>query len=140
MSDFFPVDDIRPAGGRSEKFLQENIGFTDFTLGDFLGMKVGGIILNNDLEKGVSGDPMIFQGLKLTILGMGVVFCFLILLLALICLCSKLLAPFTEKELSLAMAKKPARPRKKHSASGDNLKLTAIISAAVAAHRARTRH
>jgi oxaloacetate decarboxylase gamma subunit len=95
--------------------------------------------LNNDLEKGVSGDPMIFQGLKLTILGMGVVFCFLILLLLLICLSSKLLAPFTEKELSLAMAKKSARPGKKSSSSGDNLKLTAIISAAVAAHRARTR-
>jgi oxaloacetate decarboxylase gamma subunit len=82
---------------------------------------------------------MIFQGLKLTILGMGVVFCFLILLLLLICLSSKLLAPFTEKELSLAMAKKSARPGKKSSSSGDNLKLTAIISAAVAAHRARTR-
>jgi oxaloacetate decarboxylase gamma subunit len=95
--------------------------------------------LNNDLEKGVSGDPMIFQGLKLTILGMGVVFCFLILLMLLIYISSKLLAPFTEKELTLAMVKKPARPGKKSSSSGDNLKLTAIISAAVAAHRARTR-
>ncbi|MFO7989964.1 MAG: OadG family transporter subunit [Thermodesulfobacteriota bacterium] len=83
---------------------------------------------------------MIFQGLKLTIMGMGVVFCFLVLLLFLIYLSSKLLAPFTEKEMSLAMAKKPARSGKKPSSSGDNLKLTAIISAAVAAHRARTRH
>lgn len=84
---------------------------------------------------------MIFQGLKLTILGMGVVFCFLVLLLLLICLSSKLLAPFTEKELSLAVAKKPARSGKKPSSSGsgDNLKLTAVISAAVAAHRTRTR-
>lgn len=40
---------------------------------------------------------MIFQGLKLTILGMGVVFCFLILLMLLIHISSKLLAPFTEK-------------------------------------------
>jgi len=83
---------------------------------------------------------MIFQGLKLTILGMGVVFCFLVVLLFLIYLSSKLLAPFTEKEMALAMAKKPARSGKKPSSSGDNLKLTAIISAAVAAHRARTRH
>jgi sodium pump decarboxylase gamma subunit len=95
--------------------------------------------LNNDLEKGVSGDQMIIQGLKLTILGMGVVFCFLVLLLLLILLFSKLLAPFTAKEISLATAKKPVRPRKNPASSGDNLKLTAIISAAVAAHRAQTR-
>ncbi len=82
---------------------------------------------------------MIFQGLKLTILGMGVVFCFLVLLLLLIYLSTKLLAPFTAKEISLATAKKSARPRKKSTSSGDNVKLTAIISAAVAAHRARTR-
>ena len=82
---------------------------------------------------------MIFQGLKLTILGMGVVFCFLALLMLLIYISSKLLAPFTEKELTLAMAKKPARPGKKSSSSGDNLTLTAVISAAVATHRARTR-
>ncbi len=82
---------------------------------------------------------MIFQGLKLTILGMGVVFCFLILLMLLIHISSKLLAPFTEKEQSQAVVKKNARPGKKASSSGDNLKLTAIISAAVAAHRARTR-
>jgi oxaloacetate decarboxylase (Na+ extruding) subunit gamma len=100
---------------------------------------VTGIILNNDLEKGVSGDQMIIQGLKLTILGMGVVFSFLVVLLLLIFLASKLLAPFTEKEISLAAAKKPARPRKKPPSSGDNLKLTAVISAAVAAHRTRTR-
>lgn len=82
---------------------------------------------------------MIIEGLKLTILGMGVVFCFLVLLLLLIILSAKLLAPFTEKEISLATAKKPARPRKKPASSGDNLKQTAIISAAVAAHRAQTR-
>jgi hypothetical protein len=38
MSDFVPADKIRPAGRGSEKFLQKNIGFPDFTLGDFLGM------------------------------------------------------------------------------------------------------
>lgn len=81
---------------------------------------------------------MIIQGLKLTMLGMGVVFCFLVLLMLLIYLLSKLLAPFTEKEISLATAKKPARPGNKPS-SGDKLKLTAIISAAVASHRAQTR-
>jgi oxaloacetate decarboxylase (Na+ extruding) subunit gamma len=100
---------------------------------------VFGIILINDLEKGVSGDRMIIQGLKLTVLGMGVVFCFLVVLLLLIYLSAKLLAPFTEKEIALAAAKKPARPRKKQASSGDNLKLTAIISAAVAAHRVKTR-
>jgi len=81
---------------------------------------------------------MIIQGLKLTVLGMGVVFCFLVLLFALISLSSKLLAPFTKKEISLANIKKPVRARAgKKKGSDDTLKLTAVISAAIATHRTR---
>jgi sodium pump decarboxylase gamma subunit len=101
---------------------------------------VGGIILHQD-RKNVSGDVkyMIIQGLKLTVLGMGVVFCFLVLLFALISLSSKLLAPFTKKEISLANIKKPVRARAgKKKGSDDTLKLTAVISAAIATHRAHT--
>lgn len=89
---------------------------------------------------------MISEGLKLTMLGMGVVFCFLVLLLLLIHVSSKLLAPFTEKELSPSMSEKPGRSVKKPSSSspGGHLKSNTdtsvtVGSAAVGAHRARTR-
>ncbi len=81
---------------------------------------------------------MIIQGLKLTILGMGVVFSFLALLFVLILIFAKLLAPFTKKELSLAGARKPAR-NKPRQAPDEHLKLTAVISAAITAHRARAK-
>jgi len=79
---------------------------------------------------------MIVQGLKLTLLGMGVVFSFLALLLIIIHFSAKLLKSYSEKEaspvtshrLSSAKAGKPP---------DDNRRLTAIISAAIAAHRAR---
>ena len=79
---------------------------------------------------------MIFQGLKLTMLGMVVVFSFLFLLFMIIQLSAKLLKQYTEKEASLAIANRPSGTRNVQS-PGDNLKLTAIISAAIAAHRAR---
>lgn len=102
---------------------------------------LGYVIGWNNIEsrsKNIFGDQlsMIIQGLKLTILGMGVVFSFLVLLFFLILIFAKLLAPFTKKEASLAGARKPAR-NKPRQAPDEHLKLTAIISAAIAAHRAR---
>ncbi|WP_457553303.1 OadG family transporter subunit [Desulfobacula sp.] len=79
---------------------------------------------------------MIFQGLKLTMLGMMVVFSFLFLLLLIIQLSAKLLKRYTEKEASLAIVHRPSAVRKVLSFD-NNLKLTAIISAAIAAHRSR---
>jgi sodium pump decarboxylase gamma subunit len=80
---------------------------------------------------------VIIQGLKLTLLGMIVVFSFLILLLAVIHLSAKLFKPYTLKEAAAITspgppaAGTPPRPE-------DNLRLAAIISAAIFAHRKRT--
>ncbi|MBU3952530.1 MAG: OadG family protein [Proteobacteria bacterium] len=79
---------------------------------------------------------MIVQGLKLTLVGIIVVFLFLILLLILIHLSAKLLKPYTRKEASSLTSHRPSIPRGK-SLFEDNHKLTAIISAAIAAHRKR---
>ncbi|MFO8083391.1 MAG: OadG family protein [Desulfobacterales bacterium] len=79
---------------------------------------------------------MIFEGLKLSLVGMLVVFSFLILLVMIMHLSTALLRSLTEKEEREAMIKQ----RKKSSALRTvigNDKLMAIISAAVAAHRAR---
>jgi sodium pump decarboxylase gamma subunit len=80
---------------------------------------------------------MIFEGLKLALVGMLVVFSFLILLVILIHVSTMLLKSFTEKEKQEAMIK-----RKKKSSGLDpgisKGKLMAIISAAVAAHRNRS--
>ena len=79
---------------------------------------------------------MIVQGLKLTMLGMMVVSSFLVLLLIIIHLSAKLLKPYTQKEASLATSHRPLGIRE-GTPPDDNRKLTAIISAAIAAHRAR---
>lgn len=79
---------------------------------------------------------MIFEGLKLALVGMLVVFSFLILLVILMHISTLLLKPLTEKEKREAMIKS----RKKSSDmvfSIGNGKLIAIISASVAAHQAR---
>jgi sodium pump decarboxylase gamma subunit len=79
---------------------------------------------------------MIFEGLKLALVGMIVVFAFLIFLVLLIYVSTVLLKPLTDKEERESMI----RVRKKLPASDSfmgNGKLVAIISAAVAAHRAR---
>ncbi len=78
---------------------------------------------------------MIVQGLKLTMLGMGVVFSFLVLLLIVIHLSAKLLKPYSEKEASLVTSHRPSSAMA-GKPSEDNLRLIAIISAAIAAHRA----
>jgi sodium pump decarboxylase gamma subunit len=79
---------------------------------------------------------MIFEGLKLALVGMLVVFSFLILLVVLMYVSTLLLKPLTEKEKRESMIKS----RKKSSGmdlSKGNGKLMAVISAAVAAHRIR---
>ncbi len=71
---------------------------------------------------------MIFEGLKLTALGMGVVFVFLCLLVVFISFASVLLKPLTEKEI-LEMEREDA------SSGPDKGKLVAVITAAIQAYR-----
>lgn len=78
---------------------------------------------------------MIIQGLKLTLVGMIVVFSFLVLLLILIHLSAKLLKSYTEKEALLLTSSRPLVLGKNFF--DDSRKLTAVISAAVVAHRKR---
>jgi sodium pump decarboxylase gamma subunit len=78
---------------------------------------------------------MIIQGLKLTLVGMIVVFSFLVLLLILIHLSAKLLKSYTEKEALLLTSSRPLVLGENFF--DDSRKLTAVISAAVAAHRKR---
>ncbi|MHB8763698.1 MAG: OadG family protein [Deferrisomatales bacterium] len=80
---------------------------------------------------------MIVEGLKLTVLGMAVVYLFLALLIAVINLSARLLRPWTERE-ALAAASAAARGRGA-SAQEKNRKVMAVIGAAVAAHRGRGR-
>ena len=74
---------------------------------------------------------------------MIVVFSFLVLLLIIIHISTKLLKPYTEKEASPATSRSPSKVTKvtkvtgKVKPSDDEKKLTAVISAAIAAHRAR---
>lgn len=81
---------------------------------------------------------MILAGLKLTFLGMGVVAIFLLLLILLINISYKLLAGGSEREFAEMEATEQLRKRKKPTlATGDEV-LVAIITAAIARHRART--
>lgn len=79
---------------------------------------------------------MIFEGLKLALVGMLVVFSFLILLVILMYISTLLLKPLTEKEKREAMIKSRKKPSNMVFSIG-NGKLIAIISASVAAHQAR---
>ncbi len=79
---------------------------------------------------------MIFEGLKLALVGMLVVFSFLILLVILMYISAILLKPLTEKEKREAMIKSRKKPSGIDFSIG-NSKLMAIMGAAVAAHRAR---
>ncbi len=83
---------------------------------------------------------MITEGLKLIVLGMGTVFVFLTLLLLAIKVMARLLAPFTTTEmLELEAEQQAAAARRQQPAAdtGDGRTLIAVISAAVATHRAR---
>lgn len=80
---------------------------------------------------------MIIEGLKLSLVGMGVVFAFLIFLVMIVYVSTVLLKPLTEKEERESMIKR-RKPTPATDSIIGNGKLAAIISAAVAAHRAHT--
>lgn len=80
---------------------------------------------------------MIIEGLKLSLVGMVVVFAFLIFLVIIVYVSTVLLKPLTEKEERESMIKR-RKPAPATDSIIGNGKLAAIISAAVAAHRAHT--
>ena len=81
---------------------------------------------------------MIVDGLKLTVLGMSVVFLFLALLIAAIQLSARLLKPLSDRE-ALAAAREPARGGPAAALRDRGNRTMAVIGAAVAAHRARSK-
>ena len=82
---------------------------------------------------------MIFEGVKLMLLGMSVVFVFLLLLYIVISFSRVALHSFTEKELkSITLQEKEKMVTRKGSTicdADDKNLLTAIITAAITAHR-----
>lgn len=81
---------------------------------------------------------MIAEGLKLTVLGMGVVYLFLALLMLLIGVSARLCKPLSDREALAAETRAARRPRA-GGAPDKGGKIKAVIGAAVAAHRARSR-
>jgi sodium pump decarboxylase gamma subunit len=79
---------------------------------------------------------MIIAGIKLMFLGMAVVTFFLLLLILVVNISFKLLAAGSAKELA-EMEAAELKKRKKIALATEGKVLVAIISAAVAAHRAR---
>jgi sodium pump decarboxylase gamma subunit len=81
---------------------------------------------------------MIVAGLKLTLLGMMVVFLFLVALILLIKLSFRMLSAGSARELA-AMESAELKKRKRSFVETDEKLLIAIISAAIATHRSRIR-
>jgi len=81
---------------------------------------------------------MILTGLKLTVLGMSVVTCFLLLLILVINISCKLLTAQTAKELAEIEAAE-IRKLKKSLPAGQKNVIVGVITAAIAAHRSRIR-
>jgi len=79
---------------------------------------------------------MIVEGLKLTLLGVGVVFLFLSLLVVVIKLFSRMLKPFTDREEATYNAV-PSKKTLNRRAEDELQRIMAVINAAIAAHRAR---
>ena len=73
---------------------------------------------------------MILEGLMLALVGMGVVFIFLIILVFVIQISSKILAPYTAAELAQVDVANQARPDEARSQ-----RTIAAIVAAIALHR-----
>ncbi len=80
---------------------------------------------------------MIAAGLKLTLLGMGAVGIFLIVLILLVQLSFKLLGSLSASELIEIETAGQKRIRK-GAVKGESKVMAAVITAAIAAHRART--
>lgn len=81
---------------------------------------------------------MIVAGLKLTLLGMTVVFFFLLLLILFIKISFRFLSAGSARELA-EMEAVALNKRRQSLLKTDDQVLVAIISAAIAAHRTRTR-
>lgn len=81
---------------------------------------------------------MIFAGLKLSLLGMAVVFSFLLLLILFVKISYWVLSAGSARELAAAEAAELNRRRRSSAVKEDGV-LVAVISAAIAAHRSRTR-
>jgi sodium pump decarboxylase gamma subunit len=79
---------------------------------------------------------MILAGLKLTFLGMAVVFSFLLLLILCIKISHQFFAAGSAREIAEIEAAE-LKKMKRSVLAADDEKLVAIISAAIAAHRAR---
>lgn len=76
----------------------------------------------------ISGEQMVVEGLKLTILGMGVVYVFLVALVFMIRFTAKLCAKSTHQECeALGVESAPVADQSFH--------LMAVISAAIKKHR-----
>ncbi|HLE10119.1 MAG: hypothetical protein A2504_08295 [Bdellovibrionales bacterium RIFOXYD12_FULL_39_22] len=77
---------------------------------------------------------MIMDGLQLTIVGVGTVFSFLIILVLLLKLMSKILRPYTEKEYAKYLADQERATLSKTSSSEDSA-VVAAIAAAIEMHK-----
>jgi sodium pump decarboxylase gamma subunit len=85
------------------------------------------------------GWIMAIEGLKLTLVGMSIVYVFLALLVVLISLTARLLRHATQKE-QFAIEAVHSKHRPASAISADrNGRVIAVIGAALAAHRARLR-
>jgi sodium pump decarboxylase gamma subunit len=79
---------------------------------------------------------MILAGFKLTLLGMAVVFFFLLLLILFVKISYRFLGSVSVREIAEIEAAE-LKKRKRSDLAADDEKLVAIISAAIAAHRDR---
>ncbi len=84
----------------------------------------------------MSNSEIFLDGLKITVLGMGWVFLFLVVMIQMMKLLSAVLAPFTKREeeaaAAAAAAEKAKRAAKASAGSSDDADLAAVAAVAVA--------
>ncbi len=80
---------------------------------------------------------MILAGIKLTLVGMTVVFLFLLLIILTVNISFRMLAKYSAKELE-ALQATDLRRQRRFSLPGNDSHLIVVISAALAAHRRRS--